>query len=112
LQPTVQTVWLFPGEQDLGAGASEHGQTGSYRDRVTQSHGTLGRCNADPLIALASEELRALVGVVAQSTKDRSGCGQQTVLTGGRCQLAEPGSQDETTLHVTCHETVVLQGYC
>lgn len=110
MKASVQTVRLLPGEQDLGPGSGEHGQAGTDRDRVAQTHRTFGCCHADALVALATEELGALVGVVAQRAQDGTGSGQQPVLTGGGGELAETRAQDETTLHVTRDQSVVLEG--
>ena len=79
----MHTVRLLPGEQDLSCGTGEHGQAGTDRDRVAQTHGALGGCHADALVALAAEELGALVGVVAQGAQDGTGGGQEAVLAGG-----------------------------
>jgi hypothetical protein len=49
------------------------------------------------------------MGVVAQSAQDGAGGGEKAVLTGGRSELAEPRAKDETTLHVTRDEAVVLE---
>jgi hypothetical protein len=70
----------------------------------------LRRRHADALVALATEELRALVGVVAQGAEDRAGCREETVLAGSRCELAQAWPEDETSLHVARHEAVVLEG--
>ena len=107
----MEAVRLLPCKQDLGRGAGEHGQAGTDRDRVAQTHRTLGCCHTDALVALATEELGALVGVVAQGAKDGAGSRQKTVLSGGCGELAETGAQDETTLHVSRHEAVVLEGH-
>ena len=109
LQPAVQPVRLLPGEQHLRRGAGQHGQVGAHRDRVAQAHRPLGGRDADALVALAPEELGALVGVVAQGAEDRPGRGQQAVLAGRRGQLAEPGPQHEPALHVARDQPVVLE---
>jgi len=70
-----------------------------------------GCCHADALVALATEELGALVGVIAQGAKNGTGRRQQAVLACGCGELAKTGAQDETTLHVTRHEAVVLEGH-
>jgi len=105
----MQTVRLLPREQDLGPGTGEHGQAGTNRDRVTQTHRALGCCHTDPLVALATEELGALVGVVAQSAEDGTGSRQKAVLAYGSGELAQTGTQDETTLHVARDEAMVLK---
>ena len=101
VQAPVQPVRLFPGEQDLGPGTGQHGEAGPDRDRVAQPHRPLGRCHADALVALPTEELGALVGVVSQGAQDRTRGGQQAVLAGGRGELTEARAQDESALHVT-----------
>ena len=106
----MQPVRLLPGEQDLSRGTGEHGQAGTHRDRVAQTHGSLGSCHADALVALAAVELGAFVGVVAQGAQDGTGGGEEAVLASGCRELTETGAKDEATLHVTRHETVVLEG--
>ena len=83
LQPSVHSVGLLPGKQDLCRGTGEHGQARADRDRVAQTHGTLGGRHADPLVALSAEELRALVGVVAQGAQHWASSGQEPVLARG-----------------------------
>jgi len=107
----MKAVGFLPRKQDLGRGTGQHGQAGPDRDGVAQAHGTLGCCYTDALVALAAEELGALVGVVAQSAKDGTGSRQEAVLACGRGELTEAGAQDETSLHVTRHEAMVLQGH-
>jgi len=106
----MKAVWFLPRKQDLSRGTSQHGQAGPDRDGVAQAHGTLGCCHTDALVALATEELSALVGVVAQSTKDGTGGRQEAVLACGCGKLAEAGAKDEASLHVTRHEAMVLEG--
>jgi hypothetical protein len=48
--------------------------------------------------------------VVAQGAKNGTGRSQQAVLACGCGELAKTGAQDETTLHVSRHEAVVLEG--
>ena len=105
----MEAVGLLPGEQDLRGGAGEHRERRADRDRVAQTDGPLGRGDADALVALAAEELRALVGVVAQGSEHGTGCREQTVLARGRGELAEPRTEHEASLHVPRHETVVLE---
>ena len=106
----MQPVRLLPGEQHLGGGAGAHRQRGADRDRVAQADRALGGRDADPLVALAAEELGALVGVVAQRAEHRAGGGEQAVLAGGRGELAEARAEDEAALQVAGHEPVVLEG--
>ena len=61
------------------------------------------------MLALPAEQLRGLTGDVTQARKDRSGRGQQPVLSGCRGQLAEAWAQDETTLQVSRHQAMVLE---
>ena len=110
LQAAVEPVGLLPGEQHLGGGAGEHRQRRADRDRVAQAHGPLGGGDADALVALAAEELGALVRVVAQRAEHRAGGGEQPVLAGGRGELAEPRAEHEASLHVARDEAVVLEG--
>ena len=109
LQAAVQPVRLLPGEQHLGGRAGEHRQGRADRDRVAQADGTLGGRDADPVVALAAEQLGALVGVVAQGSEDRPGRGEQAVLAGGRGELAEPRAEDEAALQVAGDQPVVLE---
>ena len=60
----------------------------------------LGRGHADPLVALASEELSALVGVVAQCPKDGACRSQQPVFAGRGGELGQARAEDEASLHV------------
>ncbi len=71
--------------------------------------GTLGGGDADAVVALAAEQLGALVGVVAQGAEHRPCGGEQPVLAGGRCQLGEPGAEHEAPLEVAGDQAVVLQ---
>jgi hypothetical protein len=57
---------------------------------------------------LTAKQLRALVGVVAQSAKNGTGSRQQAVLACGGGEFAQTGTQDETTLHVARHEAMVF----
>ena len=50
------------------------------------------------------------MGVVAQGTQDGTGSRHQAVLASGGRELAEARAEDETALHVTRNETVVLEG--
>ena len=56
--------------------------------------------DADPVLALAAEELGALAGVVAQRAEHRAGGREQAVLAGGRGELAEARAEDEAPLQV------------
>ena len=95
----------------LGGRAREHRQRRADGDRVAQADGPLGRGDADALVALAAEELGALVRVVPQRAEDRTGCGEQAVLAGRGGQLAEARAEHEASLHVTRDEAVVLEGH-
>lgn len=106
----MEPVGLLPGEQHLGGRAGEHGQGGADRDRVAQTHRALGGGDADAVVALAPEQLRALGGVVAQGVEHGARRGQEPVLPGRAGQLGEAGSENEAALHVAGHEAVVLQG--
>ena len=109
-RPAVQAVGLLPGQQDLRGRAGEHRQRRADGDRVAQADGPLGRGDADALVALAAEELGALVRVVAQGAEDRAGCCEQAVLAGRGGQLAEARAEHEAALHVARDEAVVLEG--
>ena len=105
----MQTVGLLPGEQHLGRGAGLHRQRRADGDGIAQTHRAIGGRHADALVALAAEELGALVRVVAQRAEDGPGGGEQAVLTGGGGEFDESGAEDEASLHVTGHEAVMLQ---
>ena len=62
------------------------------------------------ILALPAEHLRGLAGDVAEPGQHRSGGGQQPVLTGGRGQLAEPGTEDEPALQIAADQPMMLQG--
>ena len=109
LQAAVQAVGLLPREQHLGGRAGAHRQGRADRDRVAQADRPLGGRDADAVLALAAEELGALVGVVAQRAEHRPGGGEQAVLTGGGGELAQARPEDEPALEVAGHEAVVLQ---
>ena len=63
------------------------------------------------MLALAAEQLGALVGVVAQGAEHRAGGREQAVLAGGRGELAEPRAEDEAPLQVARDQPVVLEGH-
>ena len=109
LQTPVQPVGFLPRQQHLSGGSGEHGQAGTDRDGVAQPDRPVGGRDANALVTLATEQLGALVGVVAQGAQDRSGGREQPVLTGRRGQLAQPRPKDEPALHVSAHQPVVLQ---
>ena len=78
-------------------------------DRVAQPGRPLGRGHADPVVALAAEQLRRLTGDVAQPREHGPGRSEQPVLAGGGRQLAEPRAEHESALHVAGDEPVVLE---
>ena len=108
-QPAVQPVRLLPREQDLGGRAGLHRQRRADRDGVAQAGEALGRRHADPAVALAPVELRALAGDVAQPGEHRAGRLEQPVLAGGGRQLAESRAEHEPPLQVARDQPVVLQ---
>ena len=61
------------------------------------------------MLALAAEQLGALVGVVAQRAEHRAGGREQAVLAGGGGELAEPRAEDEAALQVAGDQPVVLE---
>lgn len=61
------------------------------------------------MVALTPEELSTLVRVVPQRAEHGSGSGEESVLTGGRGELAHARAEDEAPLEVTCDEAVVLE---
>lgn len=71
----------------------------------------LGGGNADALFALAPIQLSGLASVIAKHVEDRPSRSEEAVLTRSGCQLGEPRSEDEATLHVTRDEAVMLKGY-
>jgi 3-isopropylmalate/(R)-2-methylmalate dehydratase large subunit len=111
LQTAVQPLRFFPGQQDLRCRTSGHGQLTSDGDGVPQTRWAFGGGYADALVALATEELRRLAGDVAQASKHRAGGGQQSIFSGCRGQLAKPRTEDEATLQVAGHQTMVFEGH-
>ena len=105
----MHALGLLPGEQHLGGGPGMHREDGADRHGVAQAREALGRGDADALLALAAVELARLAGRIAQRGEHRPGGGQQTVLAGGRRELAEPRAEDESALQVAGHEPVVLE---
>ena len=83
---------------------------GADGDGVAQADRALGGGDADAVVALAAEELGALVGVVAQGAEDGPGGGEQAVLAGGGGELGQARAEDEAALQVAGHEAVVLEG--
>ena len=81
------------------------------RDRVAQPGEPLCCRDAHALFALPPVELSALGRGVAQGVQDASGGGQQTVLSGGGCELAESRTEDEAALQVTPDEAMMLEGH-
>ena len=109
LQAAVDPLGVLPGEQHLCGGAGAHGQLRPDRDRVAQPRRTLGRGDADAVVALAAPQLRRLAGDVAQAREHRSGRGQQAVLAGGDRELGQARAQHEASLQVAGDEPVVLE---
>ena len=60
-------------------------------------------------VPLPAEHLGGLAGDVAEPGQHRTGGGQQPVLAGGRGQLAESRTEDESALQVPADQPVVLQ---
>ena len=105
----VQPIGLLPREEDLRTRSGEHRQRGAHRDGITQSDRPLGGSHADADVTLATEQLRALVGVVAQRPKYWSCRGEQAVFPGRRRELGHAGTEDESALHIPRDEPMMLE---
>ncbi len=84
-------------------------QLAADRDRVAQPGRPLGGCHADPVVALATEQLRRLSGDVAQPREHGSGGSEESVLAGSGGQLSQPRAEHESALQIAGDQAVVLQ---
>ncbi len=106
----MEPFGVLPREQHLGRRSGRQRQPGSDRNRVSQARRELGRRDAHPHVALASVELRAFTGRIAQLRKHRAGDRDQPVFAAGCRELRKPGSEHEAALTVAGDEAVSLEG--
>ena len=106
----METVGLFPGQQDLSGRTCAHGERGAHGDRVAQAHLAFGGGHAHAVITLAAEELGGFLRVIAQGLEDRHGGLEEAVFAGCGGEFLEAGAEDETPLHVAGDHAVVFEG--
>jgi hypothetical protein len=63
------------------------------------------------LLALTSVELSTLSSGIAEVCEHVAGGSQEAILTCRRGEFSQAGPEDESALHVSSHESVILQGH-
>lgn len=105
----MQTLGIFPRNQNLCGRTSFHGEHGTHRNGITQTAGTLNGSNAYALVTLTAINLSGLTRAIEQGLQNRASSGEQTILASSSSEFSKTTTEHETAVLIAQHEAMTLQ---